>query len=373
MADAKRNSKRPISASTQSNSSRKVATKGLKATTKSSNVICSICEDVIVDESQDSIMCEGLCSSWLHRGCAGLTKTKFAQLRDSDKPFHCPKCRIEALALETATLKDSLASLSREVTELKTRLDCLTMRDSSQVSTNDTAIANLAIEVEQLKKAVLDANSIGSGRGRSWSEVVKRGKSQTKHANSNSMRGDRNSETPHWIGVSVSTSNKKRDEKPNESSSVQRHRRKSTGEKLTGIRKVWGSMRSCTAQTMASTIARLCPTVAEKLQVRRKYKISQDGKIVRWWFLIRGDEQVLVDLEGKWDSIALQTSWKLENCYKYNALEHQLTSSVVAVQEKPSYVTAQLTTEPLSLHESNCSIAPITSSSSVPSPSVCQP
>ena len=103
---------------------------------------------------------------------------------------------------------------------------------------------------------------------------------------------------------------------------------------------------------MASTIARLCPTVAEKPQVRSKYRISQDGKIVRWWFLIRGDEQVLVNLEGNWDSIALQTSWKLENCHKYNVLEHHPTSSVVSVQEKP---------------------APITSSSSVPSPSVCQP
>ena len=79
------------------------------------------------------------------------------------------------------------------------------------------------------------------------------------------MRGNRNLVTPHWIGVSVSASKRKRSEKLNEKSSMQYHRRKSTGEKLTGLGKVWGSMRSCTAQTMASTIARLCPTVAEKL------------------------------------------------------------------------------------------------------------
>ena len=97
----------------------KVVTKALKASTKTPNFIFSICENVIVDESQDSVMCEGLCSSWLHRGCGGVTKTKFSQLKDSDKPFQCPTFHIEAPTVEIATLKDSLASLSREVTELK--------------------------------------------------------------------------------------------------------------------------------------------------------------------------------------------------------------------------------------------------------------
>ena len=127
---------------------------------------------------------------------------------------------------------------------------------------------------------------------------------------------------------------------------------------------------------MASTIARLCPTVAEKLQVRRKYKTNQDGKTVWWWFLIRGDEQVLVELEGKWDSIALQRTWKLEDCYKYNILEQQPASSVVSAQENSNHATSiavtPITEPDVPAHENNHPLATITSISSTPSPSVHQ-
>lgn len=36
--------------------------------------ICAICDDQIVDSTQQSIWCEGHCDTWLHRGCAGLSK-----------------------------------------------------------------------------------------------------------------------------------------------------------------------------------------------------------------------------------------------------------------------------------------------------------
>ena len=38
---------------------------------------------------------------------------------------------------------------------------------------------------------------------------------------------------------------------------------------------------------------------------------------------IRGEEQVLTELEEKWGCVALQTSWKLEDCLKYNKPEQQ--------------------------------------------------
>ena len=77
-----------------------------------------------------------------------------------------------------------------------------------------------------------------------------------------------------------------------------------------------------------------------------------------------------------WDSIALQTAWKLEDCHKYNVSKQQPASSMVSVQEKTNHVTsiavAQLTAGPVPTHESNDPLAPITSISSIPSPSVCQ-
>ena len=40
------------------------------------------------------------------------------------------------------------------------------------------------------------------------------------------------------------------------------------------------------------------------------------GNVRRWWFVIHASENVLLDLEGSWDQLQLQTSWKLEPCFK---------------------------------------------------------
>ena len=49
-------------------------------------VECPICEGVIVDGTHQSIQYEGLCDSWLHRRCAGLSKTGFVIASKSKKP-----------------------------------------------------------------------------------------------------------------------------------------------------------------------------------------------------------------------------------------------------------------------------------------------
>ena len=36
----------------------------------------------------------------------------------------------------------------------------------------------------------------------------------------------------------------------------------------------------------------------------------------QWWFVIHDDESVLSDLDTKWNLVQVQTSWKLECCYK---------------------------------------------------------
>ena len=73
-------------------------------------------------------------------------------------------------------------------------------------------------------------------------------------------------------------------------------------------------MRACTTQTVSTTIAQLCPTVAGKLQLRRKFKTNDNGRITRSSFLIRGEEDVLVELQQIWECVSIQTSWRLEEC-----------------------------------------------------------
>ena len=88
------------------------------------SVLCSICEDAILDASakypgHDAIECEGLCKAWLHRGCAGLSKAAFQLASSSPKPFLCPPCRLVEHASELQTLKSTVNALCEELSALK--------------------------------------------------------------------------------------------------------------------------------------------------------------------------------------------------------------------------------------------------------------
>ena len=34
-----------------------------------------------------------------------------------------------------------------------------------------------------------------------------------------------------------------------------------------------------------------------------------------WWFIITGQESILVKLDQEWSQVAIQTKWKLQNCF----------------------------------------------------------
>ena len=52
-----------------------------------------ICLDEINDDTQDSILCERNCKSWIHRGCAGLSKPGLT-LAMKIPLWDCPSCRL---------------------------------------------------------------------------------------------------------------------------------------------------------------------------------------------------------------------------------------------------------------------------------------
>ena len=92
---------------------------------KDKRVICPICEEPIIDRSaknagQDSIHCDAACKTWLHRGCAGLSKSAFEVARKSDDPFSCTHCRLLFHESEIYTLKSSIKAISAEFSSLKT-------------------------------------------------------------------------------------------------------------------------------------------------------------------------------------------------------------------------------------------------------------
>ncbi len=56
---------------------------------------------------------------WLHRCCAGLTKTNFVTICDSDEPYFCANCKLANQSKEIAELKDMVTAVSLAFTELK--------------------------------------------------------------------------------------------------------------------------------------------------------------------------------------------------------------------------------------------------------------
>ena len=73
-------------------------------------------------------------------------------------------------------------------------------------------------------------------------------------------------------------------------------------------------MKVTTTSFMKSTILKFCPL--NTLQIKRKTVLDVAGNVKRWWFIIHAPENLLLDLEGSWDQLQLQTGWKLVPCFK---------------------------------------------------------
>ena len=95
--------------------------------------LCKICDDAIVEpggkrKRDDSIFCNGICNGWIHRQCAGLSRTRFIAFVGSDDSveFVCPTCRtshleakVSDLQQEVSSCKSLLAVVQAEVNSLK--------------------------------------------------------------------------------------------------------------------------------------------------------------------------------------------------------------------------------------------------------------
>lgn len=81
-----------------------------------------------------------------------------------------------------------------------------------------------------------------------------------------------------------------------------------------GKRRIWGTTKACSSNTAKNTICQLTGTTKENVQIKRKFKRLNNNKI-RWWHIVSGDEGDLEKLEGEWESVKIQTGWKLEKCF----------------------------------------------------------
>ena len=85
-------------------------------------------------------------------------------------------------------------------------------------------------------------------------------------------------------------------------------------------------------------------------------RLSADRtKLVRWWFVIRGSEDVLKQLEEKWNLMDTQVKWKLEPVYCFS----------VSIDQQPD--TAQ------QAENEQSESPPSSATQSNPTPTVSQP
>uniref|UniRef100_A0A1X7U142 Zinc finger PHD-type domain-containing protein n=1 Tax=Amphimedon queenslandica TaxID=400682 RepID=A0A1X7U142_AMPQE len=100
--------------------------------------ICSICEDPIAEQDEkrgiageEAIECENPSCGWMHRLCAGISKSAFRSLSSSLDPFFCPYCRLDFQAKEITSLKEKISDLSSTVSNLSSLVSDLSQKLSS--------------------------------------------------------------------------------------------------------------------------------------------------------------------------------------------------------------------------------------------------
>ena len=131
-----------------------------------------------------------------------------------------------------------------------------------------------------------------------------------------------------------------------------------------GSRKIWGTLKSTSTQDVSNAISSLMQMPDTSLIVKRKFKIirqnSGRNKLTRWWFVVRGNEEILKLLEEKWNPDSMQAKWKLEPVFCFADAIPQQTENVQSVCESQT-LTEGPTTSPA---ETN----PTPSSSPPPAP-----
>ena len=76
-------------------------------------------------------------------------------------------------------------------------------------------------------------------------------------------------------------------------------------------------MKSTTVGAIFSAIKSQTDVPTDEIFIKRKYRKHKNGKIVKWHFVVRADENILQQLDKAWSIIHQQTEWELFPLLKY--------------------------------------------------------
>ena len=104
--------------------------------------------------------------------------------------------------------------------------------------------------------------------------------------------------------------------------------------KVVGARKVWGTLYTTTSLAVRNVISNIAKNSTEQLVIKRKYKENPNSrKVSKWWFVIRGEENLLQQLQLKWQAVS---AWKLQDVVAYADDSSLVTSEAPSTQDEPS-------------------------------------
>ena len=291
---------------------------------------CSLCCEKIVEGKQQAIYCEGKCG-WMHRYCAGLSVPKFEDISVlSSSSFLCSYCDQHTRTAEVNALKWEIETLKTELAQLR---ESITLADRRIVSSTQT------IGMSTEKSLSLQPNSSSSGRDKNGGARGKearrqrgtgqKGKGGGSGGGAGSGGGGSGGGEGGGGGGGGGGSGgggngggdrvKKRIEKENaqrtgSSSSSPSPVTSQPKIKVKGKRRVWGTLKASHSGVIKNSICNVTGLPSNLFEVKRKYK-SISGQKIRWWHVLTGKEEDLISLERKWDTVKIQTGWKIEPCY----------------------------------------------------------
>ena len=103
--------------------------------------------------------------------------------------------------------------------------------------------------------------------------------------------------------------------------------------KVVGARKVWGTLYTTTSLAVRNVISNIAKNPTEQLVIKRKYKENPNSrKVSKWWFVIRGEENLLQQLQLKWQAVS---AWKLQDVVAYADDSSLMTSEAPSTQDEP--------------------------------------
>ena len=246
-------------------------------------VECPTCSKPIKDatggcEGEEALFCEGTCQCWYHHWyhcwCVGVTGVRFQVLSESNEPFLCQACISHQQHIIIRELQSCVQVLTGEIWELK------------------AAVCELQITVQAGTPPTREApgeNSVGEGK-LPWNVVARKRHVRSKGKGKGRKQGPGNE-------AAIQNTHKPITPLPQSehtSQSLSSHER----EVLPGFRRVWGTMRSCSVTSVAKAIRQLT-NISGEMQVKRKYKTTDTGKLLNGGYIVRAEESLLKQLDGK--------------------------------------------------------------------------